>query len=639
MPTVSMRQLLEAGVHFGHQTRRWNPKMRPFIFAERNGIHIIDLAQTVKRLDSALEFVTETVARGDSVLFVGTKKQAQEPVMQEAIRAGQPYVTKRWLGGMLTNFVTIKKRIGLLDQLEARQQAGDFDRLPKKEAALLTEELNKLSAMLGGIRKMKRLPGAVFIVDPHRERIAVTESNKLEIPVVGTGDTNVDPDELDYIIPANDDAIRAIRLLCQLVADAAIEGARERAARATAEPEVQEPQAMDEPEFDESAAADLVAQLTAGGTLSFNPDSEDDDLLPGVARAPEGVTEAAEPAPPAAAETPATPVATPVAAPAEPAKPEAKAPVAEPAKPDAKAPAVRRTPAAPKVAVAAPSEAAPAPGAEASAPAAEASAPATEPIRPRRRRSRLRRSRPPNDRRPGPRSIRPPGLLRPRRPRRPAAHHEHKARTLTARPRHRSMISMAITAATVKELRERTGAGMMDCKRALEEAGGDLEAAVALLRERGIASAAKKASRDAREGLVSSYIHTGGRVGVLIEVNCETDFVARTDDFQRLVRDLAIQVAGLAPIYVDVENIPAADLEARKAELLADPSVRSKPEAIREKIIDGQLHKWYRDVCLLEQPFRDEDRSVRDLVTEKIATIGENIRVRRFTRYALGEEM
>ena len=182
-PPASMRQLLEAGVHFGHQTRRWNPKMRPFIFAERNGIHIIDLAQTVKRLDTALEFVTETVARGESVLFVGTKKQAQEPVMQEAIRAGQPYVTKRWLGGMMTNFVTIKKRIGLLDQLEARQLAGDFDRLPKKEAAGLTEELNKLNATLGGIRKMKRLPGAIFIVDPHRERIAVTEANKLEIPV------------------------------------------------------------------------------------------------------------------------------------------------------------------------------------------------------------------------------------------------------------------------------------------------------------------------------------------------------------------------------------------------------------------------------------------------------------------------
>lgn len=198
---------------------------------------------------------------------------------------------------------------------------------------------------------------------------------------------------------------------------------------------------------------------------------------------------------------------------------------------------------------------------------------------------------------------------------------------------------MAITAEAVKELRERTGAGMMDCKHALEETGGDIDAAVALLRERGVASAAKKAGRDVREGLVGSYIHTGGRVGVLIEVNCETDFVARTDDFQKLVRDLAMQVAGLAPLYVDVEHIPADVLEAKKTALVADESVQAKPAAIREKIVDGQLRKWYREVCLLEQPFRDEERSVRDLVTEKIATIGENIRVRRFTRYALGEEM
>src|SRR4051812_18792568 len=236
MPSVSMRQLLEAGVHFGHQTPRWNPKMKPFIFAERNGIHIIDLAQTVQRLDVALEFVRETVARGDQVLFVGTKKQAQEPVLQEATRANQPYVNKRWLGGMLTNFTTIKKRIALLEQLEARQGAGDFERMTKKEAAKLTEEMVKLQATLGGMRKMKRLPGTIFVIDPHRERIAVKEANTLEIPVVGTGDTNVDPDELDYIIPANDDAIRSIRLLCTLVADAAVEGAQERATRAV-EPE------------------------------------------------------------------------------------------------------------------------------------------------------------------------------------------------------------------------------------------------------------------------------------------------------------------------------------------------------------------------------------------------------------------
>lgn len=179
----------------------------------------------------------------------------------------------------------------------------------------------------------------------------------------------------------------------------------------------------------------------------------------------------------------------------------------------------------------------------------------------------------------------------------------------------------------------------MDCKRVLDETGGDVEKAILLLRERGLAAAARKAGRDAREGLVSSYIHTGGRVGVLIEVNCETDFVARTDEFQKLVRDLAVQVAGLAPLYVDVDSIPAAELEHKKAELAADPAVAAKPSEIREKIVDGQVKKWLREVCLLDQPFRDEERSVRDLVTERISTIGENIRVRRFVRYALGEEL
>jgi elongation factor Ts len=196
-----------------------------------------------------------------------------------------------------------------------------------------------------------------------------------------------------------------------------------------------------------------------------------------------------------------------------------------------------------------------------------------------------------------------------------------------------------ISAAAVKELRERTGAGFMDCKNALVEADGDVDRAVALLRDRGLAAAAKKQSRDAREGLISSYIHTGGRVGVLIEVNCETDFVARTDEFQKLVRDLAIQVAGLSPIYVDEGSIPAAELEAKRQELLADESVQKKPEAIRSQIVEGQLKKWFTQVCLLEQPFRDEERTVRDLITDRIATIGENIRVRRFTRYALGEEL
>jgi len=196
-----------------------------------------------------------------------------------------------------------------------------------------------------------------------------------------------------------------------------------------------------------------------------------------------------------------------------------------------------------------------------------------------------------------------------------------------------------ISAELVKELRERTGAGFMDCKKALIESGGDLDRAVVLLRDKGLAAAAKKAGRDAREGLVSSYIHTGGRVGVLIEVNCETDFVARTDEFQKLVRDLAVQVAGLAPQFLDAERVPADILAAKKSELLADPSVEKKPEAIRGQIVEGQLKKWFSQVCLYEQPFRDEERTVAALINEKIATIGENIRVRRFTRYALGEEL
>jgi elongation factor Ts len=196
-----------------------------------------------------------------------------------------------------------------------------------------------------------------------------------------------------------------------------------------------------------------------------------------------------------------------------------------------------------------------------------------------------------------------------------------------------------ISAELVKELRERTGAGFMDCKRALTDADGDLDKAAVILREKGLAAAAKKADRDAREGLVSSYIHTGGRVGVLIEVNCETDFVARTDEFQKLVRDLAVQVAGLDPQYVDSDHIPADVLEAKRAELLADEATQKKPENIRGQIVDGQLKKWFSQVCLYDQPFRDEERTVRELITDRISTIGENIRVRRFTRYALGEEL
>jgi small subunit ribosomal protein S2 len=221
---ASMKQLLEAGVHFGHQTRRWNPKMRPFIFTARNGIHILDLQQTVQRLNEAYKFVANVTANGDTILFVGTKKQAQEAIAEAAQESGQYYVNQRWLGGMLTNFETIQKRIKYLRELEARKERGEFERLTKKEAQHLQDEMDRLERTLGGIKDMRRLPGAIFVVDTKKEHTAVLEARRLEIPVVALADTNVDPDEIDYPIPANDDAIRAVRLLCSKIAEAAIEG-------------------------------------------------------------------------------------------------------------------------------------------------------------------------------------------------------------------------------------------------------------------------------------------------------------------------------------------------------------------------------------------------------------------------------
>ena len=224
MAVVSMKQLLEAGVHFGHQTRRWNPKMAQYIFTERNGIYIIDLQKTVKKLEEAYNFVRDLSTEGKAVLFVGTKKQAQESVKDEAVRAGAYYVNARWLGGMLTNFRTIRRRIDRLRQLRTMEEDGTFDLLPKKEVVKLNLEIEKLEKFLGGIKDMKQLPGALFIVDPRKERIAVSEAQKLGIPIVAIVDTNCDPDEIDYVIPGNDDAIRAVKLISAAMADAALEG-------------------------------------------------------------------------------------------------------------------------------------------------------------------------------------------------------------------------------------------------------------------------------------------------------------------------------------------------------------------------------------------------------------------------------
>ncbi len=224
MAVVSMKQLLEAGVHFGHQTRRWNPKMAPYIFTERNGIYIIDLQKTVRKLEEAYMFVRELSASGSTVLFVGTKKQAQDSIREEATRAGAYYVNARWLGGMLTNFRTIRGRVARLSQLKTMQEDGTFDLLPKKEVIRLEHEIEKLEKFMGGIKDMKKLPGALFVVDPRKERIAVSEAKKLGIPVVAIVDTNCDPDEVDYVIPGNDDAIRAVKLIAGTMADALIEG-------------------------------------------------------------------------------------------------------------------------------------------------------------------------------------------------------------------------------------------------------------------------------------------------------------------------------------------------------------------------------------------------------------------------------
>ena len=242
MGVVSMKQLLEAGVHFGHQTRRWNPKMAPYIFTERNGIYIIDLQKTVKKLDEAYNFVKSVAENVDTVLFVGTKKQAGDSVKEEAVRAGVHYVNARWLGGMMTNFKTIQRRIRRLEQLHQMEEDGTFNLLPKKEVVKLQLEIEKLEKYLGGIKTMTKLPGALFVVDPRKEKIAVAEAKKLGIPIVAIVDTNCDPDDVDYVIPGNDDAIRAVKLIAGAMADAVIEGRQgeTEAAEAAAEEEASE---------------------------------------------------------------------------------------------------------------------------------------------------------------------------------------------------------------------------------------------------------------------------------------------------------------------------------------------------------------------------------------------------------------
>jgi small subunit ribosomal protein S2 len=267
MAIVTMKQLLETGVHFGHRTRRWNPKMARFIYTERNGVHIIDLQQTVKALEHAYALIRDIVAQGNKVLFIGTKRQAQESIRQEATRCTMPYVNQRWLGGTLTNWRTIKQRIDHLKDLEARRDSGEFELLPKKEALLLNREIDKLNMRLGGLKDMERLPGAVFVIDVRNESTAVKEADRLKIPIVAVVDTNCDPDLIDHVIPANDDAIRAIRLMTSKMADAVLEGL---ALRKQIEPEEEEVYAEDE----RYLSAETLARLRR---IQFEDEDEDED--------------------------------------------------------------------------------------------------------------------------------------------------------------------------------------------------------------------------------------------------------------------------------------------------------------------------------------------------------------------------
>jgi small subunit ribosomal protein S2 len=352
MAVVTMKQLLGAGVHFGHQTRRWNPKMRRFILGERNGIYLIDLRQTMKGIEESYGYIRDLVAGGGTILFVGTKKQTQGPVAIYADACGMPYVNERWLGGMLTNFQTVSTRVKRMKEFEAMQKAGDFDAMPKKEALRHTRELEKLQRNLGGIRSLDRLPDAIFVIDTKKEHIAVTEANKLGLPVVAVVDTNCDPDVITHVIPGNDDAIRSGALLCRVVADAVVEGrfiAQQRPAPAPAAAPAPAPLPVPPPPA-ASTPAPAAAEAPAEN---------------GAAAAPEAAAPTAEAPAPAAPEAPAPPAPAPAAQAPSPAAAPAPAPEAPAAAPAAEAPA-------PQAAAPAAEPTAPAPEATPTAPTEEA---------------------------------------------------------------------------------------------------------------------------------------------------------------------------------------------------------------------------------------------------------------------------
>jgi small subunit ribosomal protein S2 len=491
--------------------------MKEYIFGERNGIYIIDLGKTVKLFKEAEDFVTNLAAEGKTILFVGTKRQAQDVIAEEAVRSGMFFVNQRWLGGLLTNFNTIQRSLARLRDLESMATDGRYDTLSKKEVARLEKERRKLEKNLEGIRGMARLPDAVFIVDTRKEKIAVDEARKLKIPIIGIVDTNCDPDEVDFRIPGNDDALRAIRLFAARIADAVNAGRGTR----------------------ESAQAEAAAAHDDGG-----------DEKRGARR---GGGHVASLIGPAGSRVPSSGVR------------------------------VHRFQSL---------------GSDAG-----------------------------HD---GPAFFLPVDNVRSRQ-----RSHVSCERRRTAGP---WSTHMEISAALVKKLRDMTGAGFMECKAALTEANGDIEAATTLLRKRGLASAAKKAGRTTSQGSIGSYIHMGGKIGVLVEVNCESDFVARTDQFSGLVKELAMHIAAADPKYVRRDEVPGTLLDTERDIYRAQFTNSGKPEDVIKKIVEGKLESYYEQVVLLDQKFvRDPNVKISQLIADATAKMGENITVSRFARYKIGE--
>ncbi|MBW2597489.1 MAG: 30S ribosomal protein S2 [Deltaproteobacteria bacterium] len=468
MAYITMKELLESGVHFGHQTKRWNPKMKQYIFGARNGY----------------DFVIDTVVSGKMVLFVGTKKQARDAIYEEANRCEMFYVHNRWLGGMLTNFQTIKKSIERLNYLNTISNDGSINLFPKKERLKLEKERVKLDNNLGGIRTMNDLPGAIFVVDPKNEAIAVHEGKRLGIPIIAIVDTNCNPDDIDYIIPGNDDAIRAIRLITSRIAEACIEG-KERLA--------EKQQAETDKEVEEvSEVATVSAELKPGERKIISDGT--------------------------------------------------KGPVVE---------IIKRT----------------------------------------------------------------------------TSENENDAK-LPEDDENQEPVETTDA-----------GAGIMDCKEALSECNGDISNAVDFLRKKGLATAAKRASRATTEGIIESYIHMDSKLGVLVEINCETDFVAKNDDFKEFAKNIAMHITATNPVSIRPEDVPKETIDKEKEIYRAQVLDMGKPEQIADKIVDGKMKKYFKENCLMNQDYvRDSNITIEDLLNEMVAKIGENITIKRFARFKIGEE-